>query len=117
MEDILKDKQAEDQLDPLIFKAVKYMLVEIAEAMSNILQHILAQDKGIPVSGYIETILKARESKIISESTFKNLKPFFDFRNSLIHRYWQIDDNILFKNLMAGLKDFNKFIKEIENIL
>lgn len=72
--------------DPWILKGLKYTLIEIAEAMANILQHILAKDKGEPLTGYVETIIRAGQTNILSESIVKKLKPFFDFRNSLIHR-------------------------------
>ena len=36
-------------------KAAKYILIELAEAMSNSLQHILAKQKGIAISGYTDT--------------------------------------------------------------
>lgn len=98
-------------------KAAKYMLIEIAEAISNILQHILARQKGIAVSGYIDTIIKAKEHNIISDNLFKQLKPFFDFRNSLIHRYWIIDDSLLIDNIIHGIDDFDTFIREIERYL
>ena len=100
--------------DSVELKAAKYMLVEMAEAISNILQHILAKEKGLPVSGYIDTIVKAHAAKIISDGTFNRLKPFLDFRNSLIHRYWTIDDPLLIKNILAGRKDFKLFVEEIE---
>jgi uncharacterized protein YutE (UPF0331/DUF86 family) len=73
-------------------KAAKYILIELAEAISNAIQHILAKDKGIAVSGYIDAILKGHENGILSEDLFQRLKPFFDFRNSLIHRYSTVDD-------------------------
>ncbi|MBC8462262.1 MAG: DUF86 domain-containing protein [Deltaproteobacteria bacterium] len=95
-------------------KAAKYILIELAEAMSNIIQHILAKDKGIPVSGYIDAILKAYENGLVSEDLFQRLKPFFDFRNSLIHRYWAVDDVRLIDNIQAGRHDFDQFIKAIE---
>ncbi|MFH0925087.1 MAG: HepT-like ribonuclease domain-containing protein [bacterium] len=106
IEGVLKRYPIDSNIDPLIFKGVKYMLVEIAEAISNILQHILAQSKGVPVSGYIDTILKAKEHRVISEAIFQSLKPFFDFRNSLVHRYWIIEDKILLDNLRMGITDF-----------
>jgi uncharacterized protein YutE (UPF0331/DUF86 family) len=100
--------------DSVPLKAVKYILIELAEAMSNTIQHILARDKGLAVSGYIDAILKAYENGLISEPLFQRLKPFFDFRNSLIHRYWTIDDSRLIDNVMRGRGDFDRFIEEIE---
>jgi uncharacterized protein YutE (UPF0331/DUF86 family) len=96
-------------------KAAKYILIELAEAISNTIQHILAKDMGIAVSGYIDTILKAYENGLVSENLFQRLKPFFDFRNSLIHRYWTISDDKLVENILQGRRDFDLFIEEIES--
>jgi uncharacterized protein YutE (UPF0331/DUF86 family) len=103
--------------DSIELKAAKYLLIELAEAISNILQHILAKEKGIPVSGYIDTIAKGFQEKIITHDLFQKLKPFFDFRNSLIHRYWIIDDAKMIENIKFGKDDFDQFIEEIEKYL
>jgi len=103
--------------DSVPLKAAKYILIELAEAMSNTIQHILAKDKGIPVSGYIDAINKAYENSIISESLFQRLKPFFDFRNSLIHRYWSIDDVLLIDNIQTGQHNFDHFIEAVETYM
>ena len=100
--------------DSVALKAAKYILIELAEAMSNTIQHILAKEKGIAVSGYIDAVAKAYEQGIISQDLFQRLKPFFDFRNSLIHRYWIIDDKRLIGNIKTGQNDFDVFIEEIE---
>jgi len=89
-------------------------LIELAEAMSNTIQHILAKEKGIAVSGYIDTIVKDHEHRIVSKELFEKLKPFFDFRNSLIHRYWDVDDALLIRNISDGQNDFDRFVEEIE---
>ena len=101
----------------LALKACKYILIELTEAISNTLQHILAKEKGIPVSGYIDTIHKGYESGVISREMFDKLKPFFDFRNSLVHRYWIIDDDLLIRNILAGRKGFEQFVEETEKFL
>ena len=103
--------------DSIALKAAKYILIELAEAMSGTIQHILAKEMGIPVSGYIDTVVKGYENGILSKDLFQRLKPFFDFRNSLIHRYWQIDDRRLIENIKTGYRDFDDFIEEIEAFL
>jgi uncharacterized protein YutE (UPF0331/DUF86 family) len=100
--------------DSLPLKAAKYILIELAEGMSNTIQHILAREKGVAVSGYIDAILKAYDNGLISKPLFQRLKPFFDFRNSLIHRYWTIDDSRLIENVLKGRGDFDRFIEEID---
>jgi uncharacterized protein YutE (UPF0331/DUF86 family) len=110
-------EQNELSPDSVPLKAAKYMLIELAEAISNTIQHILAKEKGIAVSGYIDTVVKAYEHGIISEDLFQRLKPFFDFRNSLIHRYWVVDDLRLIDNIQAGRHDFDHFIEAVEAYL
>lgn len=103
--------------DPWVMKGLKYALIEIAEAMANILQHILAKDMGEPVTGYVETVIRAGQTNILSESLSKKIKPFFDFRNSLIHRYWFISDDKLLLLVRENIDDFNSFIEAIENYI
>ncbi|NOY54261.1 MAG: DUF86 domain-containing protein [Deltaproteobacteria bacterium] len=100
-----------------LMKSLKYSLVELSEAISLVLQHILAKHFGVPVKGYIDSVRKAFENNLISEGLASSLKPFFDFRNSLVHRYWMIGDGKLLENCKGGYKDFQEFIEEIEAFL
>ena len=109
--------QNELRSESLPLKAAKYLLIELAEAMSNTIQHILAKEKGVAVSGYIDSVVKAHQHGLISADMFQRLKPFFDFRNSLIHRYWFIDDDRLIENIKNGRDDFDRFVEEIEAYL
>ena len=55
---------------------------------------------------------------IISSELSLSLKPFFDFRNSLVHRYWAIDDRMLLRKLQeTGHGDFSAFVEAIEKFL
>ena len=109
--------QNELKAESLPLKAAKYLLIELAEAMSNTIQHILAKEKGVAVSGYIDSVVKAHKHGLISADLFQRLKPFFDFRNSLIHRYWSIEDDRLIENIKNGRDDFDRFVEEIEAYL
>ena len=114
---LLKKSDAEILQEPWIVKGLKYTLIEIAEAMANTLQHILAKDMGEPVTGYVETITRAAETTILPEILSKKIKPFFDFRNSLIHRYWFISDEKLLSLVRDNKNDFIFFIEAIETYL
>ena len=85
--------------------------------MANTLQHILAKDMGEPVAGYVETIIRAGETNILLEPLPKKIKPFFDFRNSLIHRYWFISDEKLLTLVRENKNDFIAFIDAIEGYI
>lgn len=118
IEELLSSHSDEDLLkNKWLIKGLKYSLVEIAEAIANTLTHILAKDRGVMVSGYIDTVIKSKENRIISEDLYNKIKPFMDFRNSLIHRYWVISDNKLLELTRKNYKDFENFIREIENYI
>lgn len=113
---ILKEYSKEEILsDKISIKAIKYILIEIAEAVALVLQHILAKGYGMPVKGYIDTIRKAHEKEIIDSGLYESLKPFFDFRNTLIHRYWEIKDEIIIQNLYNEYIKFYDFIDTIRS--
>mgnify|MGYP005839340811 CR=1 FL=1 len=103
--------------DSVALKAAKYLLIELAEAMAQTLQHVLAREKGLAASGYIDGLVKAHESGIISEELFQRLKPFFDFRNTLIHRYWAVADHRIIEDIRHGRGDFDRFVEELEAYL
>jgi uncharacterized protein YutE (UPF0331/DUF86 family) len=111
---LLRNTDQEILMDRWMLRGLKYILIEIAEAMANTLQHILAKDMGEPVTGYVETIIRAGETKILSETLSQKIKPFFDFRNSLIHRYWFISDEKLLSLVRENRDDFISFIEAIE---
>jgi len=113
-------KQHSDQeflKDRLLMKSLKYCLIEIAEAMSDILQHILAKKKGIAADGYVDVAVKAKQNSLISSDLMDRLLFFFKFRNVLVHRYWQVDDEELLKNTRQGGKDFEMFANRIDRII
>ncbi|OGF58772.1 MAG: hypothetical protein A2Y62_09715 [Candidatus Fischerbacteria bacterium RBG_13_37_8] len=115
IEKLLSNNNNEQILsDPWLIRGLKYLLIEIAEIMANTLTHIITRDKGQTVTGYVDTIIKAGDLSIISESLSKKLKPFFDFRNSIIHRYWIISDEKLLLLTRENHKDFELFIDEIK---
>lgn len=114
---LLQSSDASLLESPWILKGLKYSLIEIAEAMANVLQHLLAKEMGEPVTGYIDTVIRASRRGILSEPLSQRLKPFFDFRNSLIHRYWVISDEKLLSLVRQNHKDFLHFIEAIEEHL
>lgn len=118
IEDILKEhNEAEIVNNKHLLKSLKYSLVEISEALSLSLQHILAKHYGIPVKGYIDTIKRASEVNLVPESLSISLRPFLDFRNALVHRYWTIDDERFLVGCKLGYKAFFAFVEAIEKFM
>lgn len=109
----------DDQIlkDRYLLKALKYCLIEIAEAMADTLQHLLARRKGLAAESYLELVKKASQSALVDPDLLGRLKFFFKFRNLLVHRYWEIDDRGLLQETRKGLEDFELFMGAITMVL
>ena len=46
--------------------AMRYLIIQAVEAMTDLCQHMLARTRGIPCDGYIDCVVKAGEHGIIS---------------------------------------------------
>ena len=99
-----------DKKSPL---ALKYLLIETVEAISDVCQHLLAKSRGVACNGYVDCILKAGTNGIIQEGLSRKLRKLADLRNSLIHRYWIIDDRELFNLCLSNLEDLSDFASQV----
>lgn len=59
---------------------------------------------------------KLEKGKIISREMKGKLKSMRGFRNILVHRYAEVDDELVFENL-GSVNDFKEFRKEIGSFL
>jgi len=63
-----------------------------------------------------ELFNKLEKNKIISDKTCAILKEMKGFRNILVHKYGEVDDELVFENI-SNLEDFESFINEISIFL
>jgi uncharacterized protein YutE (UPF0331/DUF86 family) len=95
--------------------ALRYLLIEAVEAITDVCQHLLAKTKGVACSGYVDCIVKAGENGIIKVELSKKLRKLADLRNSLIHRYLVINDGELFAQCSANIGDLSEFCSQIND--
>ena len=108
------DSYLSDEKAPL---ALKYLLIEAVEAISDICQHLLAKTKGIACLGYVDCIVKAGQEGIITSALSERLRRLADLRNIIIHRYWVIDDQKIFQETIENKRELADFVGQIEAFL
>ncbi len=94
--------------------SLKYLLIEAVEAITDLCQHVLAKTKGVACDGYVDCIVKAGNNAIITPELSNKLRRLADLRNSLIHRYWIINDEELFKVSKENIGDLQDFVDQID---
>ncbi len=97
--------------------ALKYLLIEAVEAIADVCQHLLAKTKGVACEGYVDCIVKTGEKGIISIPLAGKLRLLANLRNSLIHRYWTINDEQLYDMTFANKGDLVEFSNQIDSFL
>lgn len=97
--------------------SLKYLLIQTVEAIADTCQHTLSKLKGLPCEGYVDCIVKAGENQVISKGLADKLKRLADLRNILIHRYWVINDEELYKQAQKNIGDFEDFVGQIDELI
>jgi uncharacterized protein YutE (UPF0331/DUF86 family) len=109
-----EEKFLADKRNPL---SLKYLLIQAVEAITDTCQHVLAKKAGVACIGYVDCIIKAGENGIITGSLSNKLRRLADLRNSLIHRYWIINDEELFTITVENVSDLDEFVSQIDTFV
>jgi len=97
--------------------AVKYYLLQAIESIGSICVHIIAKKFGKGVYTISECFVILEKGVIINKDLYTRLKKMVKFRNKLVHRYWEIDDKLVYNYAKNDIKDFLDFINEIYKII
>jgi len=97
--------------------SIKFLLLESIEACGNICVHILAKKIFRASSSFSECFENLHKSKVIGEDLSTRLIKMARFRNILVHRYWEVDNQKILDYARNNLEDFDFFIKAIVDYL
>ena len=64
-----------------------------------------------PPETYAEVFEKLQKIGLIGENLGNKLKKMAQFRNKLVHIYWEIDDALVYDILQNNLMDIEEFLK------
>ncbi|MFB6225902.1 MAG: DUF86 domain-containing protein [Candidatus Paceibacteria bacterium] len=94
-------------------RSVKYLLITTAEAVGNVCLHIAAKKFAKNINEIPEVVKFVGKKEVISEDLSEKLAGMARLRNLLVHQYWEIDDEKIYKYASEDLKDLRQFIEEI----
>jgi|SRR3989344_4694410 len=96
-----------------LYKMIEFAIQDVIDICS-----ILNSDLSLGMPENEDILLEHIENKnIFTKNVMSKIKEMKGFRNILVHKYGDIDDRKAFEDVGEGLKDFESFIKEIENFL
>ncbi|OLS15090.1 MAG: hypothetical protein RBG13Loki_1277 [Promethearchaeota archaeon CR_4] len=97
--------------------SILYLLQNSIQIMIDIANHILAR-KTHNIPSEAGNVFDALEKEqLIPTGHAKKFKQMVKFRNLVIHRYQDIDTNLIYTILHENLTDFESFIEDVKKIL
>ncbi len=91
---------------------VERILQVSIEAMTDIANRIVAAEGRPPASNSYQALVQLQELGIIDNA--ENYRNMIRFRNFIVHRYENVDPEIIVGILKNNLSDFDRFVGEIE---
>ena len=88
----------------------RYLHLSIEEVL-DIANHLISFERWREPSGYRDIFLILRENDVITDEHLPVFQEMASFGNLLVHRYENLDDEIVFGILKKRLSDFDFFIE------
>ncbi|RKX75265.1 MAG: DUF86 domain-containing protein [Spirochaetes bacterium] len=110
----LKDAGKDTFLKDYKYNNTALRLLQISiESMVNICNHIISRNGLRRPKDFSDSIAVLEENGIFSKDSSQRYQRMIQFRNRIVHLYWDIDLDYVYDLLTTNLKDFDLFIKEI----
>lgn len=94
-------------------RIVERTLHIMIETCTDIANHIISDHELRPPKSYADIFLVLLEGRIINKPLSERLQKMAKFRNILVHRYEEVEPEIVIAILRNNLKDFELFKKAI----
>jgi uncharacterized protein YutE (UPF0331/DUF86 family) len=98
-------------------QAVKFSLLEIIEASIDIANHIISVKGYRRAGSYSELFLILKEEGVLDEELAERLSDMARFRNLLVHRYGEVDDNRVLEIAKNNIEDVISFEKKLLSMI
>lgn len=92
--------------------SAKYHFIIAIEAAIDLANHAIAQKRLRPPEDYADTFRVLGEAGVFEPDFTETLTRMARFRNRLIHIYWDVDDQEVYRILRERLGDLERFLDE-----
>lgn len=94
-------------------ESAKHLFQVSVECCLDVSNHIIASERFRSPQNYAESFEILTEQGIFPQTFLPTLRRMVQFRNRLVHLYWEIEAEIIYDILQKNLGDFDIFVKHI----
>ena len=97
--------------------SAKYNFIVVIEAAIDMCNHIISRNGFRTPGDYADTFRVMEEVGMFDKDFARTLVNMAKFRNRLVHIYWEVDNDELWRILTEDIGDINHFISEFGNFI
>jgi uncharacterized protein YutE (UPF0331/DUF86 family) len=79
----------------------------------DLANHVIAAEGWRSPQDYFDSFRILNEQGLIPAEFLPTLRQIVSLRNRLVHLYWQVDEEILYRTLQEDLGDFDRFVRDV----
>ena len=98
-------------------ESAKHLFQVSVESCIDVSNHIIASERFRAPKSYAETFEILAEQGAIEKDFLPTLRQMVQFRNRLVHLYWEVDAEVIYDLLQKNLGDFETFTSQIVRFL
>jgi len=117
LEDLQKISEQDFLADAHKIGSAKYSLIVAIEGAVDLCNHVIAKNGFRTAEDYADTFRVMNEQGAFDQVFTNSLIQMARFRNRLVHIYWDIDNQELFRIVQNRLSDIKRFLKEFGTFL
>jgi len=95
--------------------AVRYNIITISESLSALILHIVRKMLNESPDNVHEALILLEERKFIGRTEREEISGLMRLRNILVHRYWIVDDYLVYQNVKEDFEIVEKLIERIRD--
>ena len=103
--------------DPDKIGSAKYHFIVAIESSIDMCNHLIARNGYRVPEDYSDTFKVMGEVGALDATFAEELVKMAKFRDRLVHLYWQVDDQQLYRIIQERLGDFKEFLDSISTFL
>jgi len=96
---------------------VRYHIVVLVEALIALIYHIARRLYGLEPRTPLQTLRMLADRGLVSPVELEDLVRLIRLRNLVVHRYWIVEDRVIYESVKRDFTSVRSFIKRVRDVL
>ena len=92
---------------------MRYNVIVLVEALVSLAIHVLREEQGYRPTGYADAVERLSAMLGLDAGCVSALKALVRLRNLLVHRYWSIDDKLVYENIKRDFRCVEALLERV----